>query len=99
MLPYGDDNVERTITIVADGVELEGTLGVPPKASGIVLFAHGSGSSRHSSRNRYVARELRDAGLATLLLDLLNAAEEKEDNRTRALRFDIGMLAGRLVAA
>jgi putative phosphoribosyl transferase len=100
MLAYGDDNVERTIRIPIDpisDIELEGTLGVPENAGGIVLFAHGSGSSRFSSRNRYVARVLRDAGFATLLLDLLSPSEEAVDEVTRHLRFDIGMLAERLV--
>jgi dienelactone hydrolase len=79
--------------------ELEGNLIVPGTPAGVVLFAHGSGSSRHSSRNRFVARELQEAGLATLLLDLLTAEEEAVDNQTRHLRFDIGMLAERLVHA
>ncbi len=61
-----------------------------------MLFAHGSGSSRHSPRNRYVARMLQQGGLATLLLDLPTAAEEQVDLRTQHLRFDIGLLAGRL---
>jgi putative phosphoribosyl transferase len=65
----------------------------------VVLFAHGSGSSRHSPRNRWVAAALHRAGLATLLLDLLTAAEEERDRATAELRFDVGMLAGRLVAA
>jgi putative phosphoribosyl transferase len=64
-----------------------------------VLFAHGSGSGRHSPRNRYVAQVLREAGLATLLIDLLTAEEEEVDLRTRHLRFDIGLLAERLVGA
>jgi len=99
MLAYGDDNVERTVHVPTDHIELEGTLGVPPDATGVVLFAHGSGSSRFSSRNRYVARVLRDAGFATLLIDLLTASEEKVDDVTRHLRFDIDMLADRLVSA
>lgn len=98
-LPYGEDQLERTITLSADHVTLEGTLGVPPNALGIVLFAHGSGSSRFSPRNRYVARVLRDAGLATLLLDLLSPSEERVDDITRELRFDIAMLGRRLVSA
>jgi dienelactone hydrolase len=99
MLAYGDDNVERTIKVPVDHIALEGTLGVPENAAGIVLFAHGSGSSRFSSRNRYVARVLRDGGFATLLLDLLSPAEEEVDEITRHHRFDIQMLADRLVAA
>jgi dienelactone hydrolase len=78
---------------------LEGNLSIPPGAQGIVLFAHGSGSSRHSPRNRYVARELQRAGLATLLLDLLTVREETVDATTGHLRFDIGLLAERLTAA
>ena len=80
-------------------VVLEGNLTIPPDARGIVLFAHGSGSSRHSTRNRFVAGALNDGGLATLLMDLLTAEEEQIDLRTRHLRFDIEMLAGRLVDA
>ena len=86
------------VRIDADGVFLEGDLIVPHGARGVVLFAHGSGSSRFSSRNRYVAEVLREGGLGTLLIDLLTPAEEAVDDRTRALRFDIDMLAGRLVA-
>ena len=98
-LPFGDDHVERTVVIRAGSVPLEGTLGIPDDASGIVLFAHGSGSSRFSPRNRYVARTLRDAGLGTFLLDLLSPGEEAVDEVTRHHRFDIAMLADRLVAA
>jgi dienelactone hydrolase len=90
---------ERLVRIAAGGVELEGNLAVPEGARGVVLFAHGSGSSRHSPRNRYVAGVLQEAGLATLLIDLLTAAEEAVDVRTRHLRFDIGMLAERLAGA
>src|SRR5438067_12597788 len=78
---------------------LEGDLDVPDGATGIVLFAHGSGSSRFSSRNRYVAQKLRNGGLGTLLIDLLTAREEAIDERTRHLRFDIDMLAQRLAGA
>lgn len=78
---------------------LQGDLAVPDGARGLVLFAHGSGSSRLSPRNRFVARVLQDAGLATLLFDLLTEAEEAVDLRTRELRFDIGLLAERLVGA
>jgi len=79
------------------GTELEGDLTLPPGAHGIVLFAHGSGSSRHSPRNRQVAAELTRRGLGTLLVDLLTHAEEVDDARTRDLRFDIGLLADRLI--
>jgi len=81
------------------GTSLEGTFGVPSGARGVVLFAHGSGSSRHSPRNRFVAEQLRERGLATLLVDLLTAEEEAVDAKTRQLRFDIGLLANRLVGA
>jgi dienelactone hydrolase len=90
---------ERVFGVSAGPVELEGNLVVPEGARGIVLFAHGSGSSRHSPRNRYVARVLREAGLATLLIDLLTPDEEEVDLRTAHLRFDIGLLAERLVGA
>jgi putative phosphoribosyl transferase len=85
------------IRIDAAGVRLEGNLMVPRNAKGIVLFAHGSGSSRFSSRNRQVADALRTRGLATLLIDLLTHDEELVDTRTAHLRFDIELLAGRLV--
>jgi putative phosphoribosyl transferase len=85
---------EETVKIPPVG--LSGDLVVPPEAAAIVLFAHGSGSSRYSPRNRYVARVLQRGGLGTLLLDLLTAAEEQVDLRTRHLRFDIGLLARRL---
>ena len=98
-LSNADDPRERTIELKADSATLEGTLGVPRSASGVVLFAHGSGSSRFSPRNRYVAQVFRDAGLATLLLDLLSRNEEEVDEITRHHRFDIPMLADRLVAA
>jgi putative phosphoribosyl transferase len=87
------------VCIPADGARLEGNLNVPPDACGLVLFAHGSGSSRHSPRNRYVASVLREGGLATLLMDLLTAEEEAIDLQTAELRFDIALLAERLVAA
>jgi putative phosphoribosyl transferase len=91
--------VEHTVSVPAGAVVLEGALAVPHDATGIVLFAHGSGSSRHSPRNRFVAAELQAGRLGTLLLDLLTPAEEAVDLRTRELRFDIGLLANRLVAA
>ena len=70
---------------------------MPPQPRGLVLFAHGSGSSRHSPRNQFVAASLEDRGFATLLIDLLTPAEEAVDRRTAQLRFDIEMLASRLV--
>ncbi|MBS9387297.1 MAG: dienelactone hydrolase family protein [Dolichospermum sp. BR01] len=90
---------EYLVSVTAGKVNLEGNLVIPNGATGIVLFAHGSGSSRHSPRNRYVAGVLQQAGLATLLIDLLTAEEEEIDLRTRHLRFDIGLLASRLVGA
>jgi dienelactone hydrolase len=90
---------ERPVRIAVGEVSLEGNLGLPPDPAGIVLFAHGSGSSRHSPRNRYVARVLREASLATLLMDLLTADEEAAEARTRHLRFNIGLLAERHVGA
>jgi len=81
------------------GVVIAGDLHVPAGAFGTVVFAHGSGSSRHSPRNRMVAARLRDRGLATLLIDLLTNDEEREDARTGHLRFDIGLLADRLATA
>jgi dienelactone hydrolase len=90
---------ETTVRVAAGPVTLEGVLGVPEGATGVVLFAHGSGSGRHSPRNQFVARRLREAGLATLLIDLLTEAEERVDERTRHLRFDIGLLADRLCGA
>lgn len=78
---------------------LTGALIVPADASGVVVFAHGSGSSRNSPRNQSVARTLREAGVGTLLLDLLTPEEELVDAQTARLRFDIGLLAHRLIAA
>lgn len=95
----GRETVERTVSIPVAAADLEGSLALPPGATGVVAFAHGSGSSRHSPRNRYVAGELQRAGLGTLLFDLLTAREEAIDAQTRHLRFDIGLLASRLLAA
>jgi dienelactone hydrolase len=89
----------REVTIEIGGAALRGDLDIPPGARGIVLFAHGSGSSRHSPRNRFVAEVLRKAGHATFLMDLLTDTEEQEDVRTRRLRFDIDLLAERLTGA
>src|SRR5919202_6796978 len=80
-------------------VKLEAKLSIPRNAQGIVIFAHGSGSSRHSPRNRYVAQVLQNEGIATLLIDLLTEEEEEIDLQTRHLRFDIGLLAKRLIGA
>ncbi len=90
---------ERPVRVSTGPVELEGDLGVPEDAGGVVLFAHGSGSSRHSPRNRYVAQALREAGLATFLIDLLTPDEERVDLSTGHLRFDIELLAERLAGA
>ena len=85
------------VAVPIDGQSLPGDLGMPADAHGIVLFAHGSGSSRHSTRNQFVARALERRKLATLLIDLLTPEEEAIDDRTAEYRFDIPMLAGRLV--
>lgn len=95
----GREHQEEPVVVHAGPVALDGDLAVPAGAAGVVLFAHGSGSSRHSPRNRRVAAALRERGLATLLLDLLTAEEERVDVRTAEHRFDIGLLAGRLTAA
>lgn len=89
----------RTVQIPSGPTTLEGELHVPAGATGVVLFAHGSGSSRHSPRNQFVARTIREAGVGTLLFDLLTREEEAVDLQTRHLRFDIGMLANRLEEA
>ncbi|RKG77384.1 alpha/beta hydrolase, partial [Corallococcus sp. CA049B] len=91
---------EHAVRLEAEpGVWLDGTLSVPESVSGVVLFAHGSGSSRFSPRNQYVARVMQQAGLATLLMDLLTPGEEEAERWTRHLRFDIELLARRLVGA
>lgn len=89
----------QIVGISSGDVRLEGDLVVPAGASGIVLFAHGSGSSRHSPRNRQVAQTIRESGVGTLLFDLLTRQEEEIDLRTRHLRFDLGLLARRLLDA
>ncbi|MBI2909583.1 MAG: dienelactone hydrolase family protein [Chloroflexi bacterium] len=97
-----DDTAQATtkeVPVQAGEVALEGNLVIPEGARGIVVFAHGSGSGRLSPRNRYVAGVLRDAGLATLLFDLLTRAEEAIDMQTAHLRFDIKLLAWRLAGA
>src|SRR4051794_32493064 len=86
----------ESVRIPAGSVLLEGDLVVPPNAKGIILFAHGSGSGRHSPRNRFVAESLNTRGLGTLLIDLLTRAEETVDDLTGHLRFDLPMLARRL---
>jgi len=91
---YKNNNKVR---IPANSIVLEGNLVIPEGAQGIVIFAHGSGSSRHSSRNKYVAQELQKEGFGTLLFDLLTSEEERIDMVTAHLRFDIDLLANRLV--
>src|SRR4051812_9116025 len=92
--------VQQTpVQIQIESQVLDGDLTIPDSARGVVLFAHGSGSSRHSPRNQYVANVLQQSGFATLLMDLLTLNEERIDARTAALRFDIGLLARRLVGA
>jgi putative phosphoribosyl transferase len=88
---------ESVVQIPVGGLALEGALAIPEDAYGLVVFTHGSGSSRHSVRNRQVTRFLQEEGLATLLFDLLTAEEEQIDLRTRQLRFDIPLLAERVV--
>ena len=94
------DVSEREIELgLRPGIRLGGSFAVPDSARGVVLFAHGSGSSRFSPRNRFVAEALQRARLATLLIDLLTPREEEEERFTRHLRFDIGLLADRLAGA
>ena len=88
-------NTAMLVHIPADGVTVEGMLEIPEHAVGLVLFAHGSGSSRHSPRNNYVAGVLREAGVGTLLMDLLTPEEDRDYSR----RFDIGLLTQRLLEA
>jgi len=96
---FGPPGESGGVSVPVAGATLDGTLVLPAYARGLVLFAHGSGSSRHSPRNKSVAEILNDCGISTLLLDLLTPQEEEVDRRTSHLRFDIDLLAGRLVAA
>lgn len=89
-------HTDMAVSVQAGGVVLAGDLTVVERTTGVVLFAHGSGSSRHSPRNRMVAQRLQGIGLSTLLVDLLTSEEERRDELTAELRFDIGLLAGRL---
>jgi predicted phosphoribosyltransferase/predicted alpha/beta-hydrolase family hydrolase len=93
--PVGEHLSERALRIASDGRQLDGDLVTPPSPLGLVLFAHGSGSSRHSARNRFVAHALQQRGIATLLMDLLTPTEDAD----RSARFDIALLARRLRAA
>jgi putative phosphoribosyl transferase len=99
MMERTSKRAAREVEVRTGDAVLAGTLVVPPQPRGVVLFAHGSGSSRHSARNRFVAEELQRGGLATLLIDLLTSEEEAVDIRTRHLRFDIDLLARRLAGA
>jgi putative phosphoribosyl transferase len=92
-------SVMRAVRVSAGSVTLDGDLTVPQDAPGVVLFAHGSGSSRHSPRNRFVAEMLHEEGLGTLLIDFLTPDEEAVDLRTKRWRFDIELLTERLVGA
>lgn len=92
-------DTEHPVTIPSEHIHLEGNLHIPAKVSGIILFAHGSGSSRLSPRNQHIARDLQKLGFATLLFDLLTFEEDEIDNNTAQYRFDIDFLAKRLVAA
>jgi len=94
--PHNQDSTHVEVRIQCGAVALEGGLAVPSGANVVVVFAHGSGSSRYSPRNQFVARIIRESGNGTLLFDLLTAEEEIEDNVTRHLRFDIRLLANRL---
>ena len=89
----------KDVHIRSGDVQLEGELSIPAGAQGVAIFAHGSGSSRHSPRNQFVARTIRAAGVGTLLFDLLTKDEEAVDSYTAHLRFDIGLLATRLIDA
>jgi pimeloyl-ACP methyl ester carboxylesterase len=93
------NEAHREVAVITSDATLDGQLDVPADAAGLVLFAHGSGSSRHSPRNRYVAQVLNDAKVATLLFDLLTSAEGERDAFDRSLRFDIELLAGRVIEA
>ncbi len=90
---------KEEVTVVSEETSLEGILTIPEDAESIVLFAHGSGSSRLSPRNQFVAEKLNDSGLSTLLFDLLTPEEHKIDERTRELRFNMNLLSKRLTGA
>jgi putative phosphoribosyl transferase len=90
-----ENQINQIVHVPANGINLEGALLIPPKAEGVVLFAHGSGSSRHSPRNNFVAHVLRNAGMGTLLMDLLT----RQEDSTYENRFDIDLLTRRLERA
>jgi dienelactone hydrolase len=94
-----EEEEENSVRIPVDKTTIGGNLVMPPHAKGVVLFAHGSGSGRFSPRNRYVAKVLNQAGIATLLIDLLTKQEEEEDLQTGQFKFDINLLAQRLIGA
>src|SRR5438067_2624171 len=95
----GEKDMHAYQVQVGNNIMLEGNLNIPENPRGVVLFAHGSGSSRHSPRNQFVAQVLHKAGFATLLIDLLTAGEEEQDWRTAHLRFNIDLLSQRVVGA
>ncbi len=95
----GSNNRISQVQVTADNIKLEGNLIIPENPAGVVLFAHGSGSSRHSPRNQFVAQVLQEAGFATLLIDLLTLQEEEQDRYTGHLRFDINLLSQRVMGA
>src|SRR5438128_5103169 len=84
------------LRVIISDHKLEGNLVIPPAAKAIILFAHGSGSSMHSTRNKYVAQVLNDAGFATLLVELLTVQEKERDEKSRHLRFNVELLAERI---
>jgi dienelactone hydrolase len=96
--PHRGTQSARDLHFAVETGVLDGILAIPPSAGGLVVFAHGSGSSRFSPRNQYVAQRLQAAGLATLLIDLLTAAEDEVDQRTGRLRFDPALLGDRMIA-
>lgn len=97
--PSEQQDVGELVHVSVDSATVEANLSIPEEAEAIVLFAHGTGSSRHSPRNNFVAGKLREGGLATLLIDLLTPEEKRIDRRTRRVRFDIDRLAQRVVGA
>jgi putative phosphoribosyl transferase len=99
LMSSGLGEVREVHVAIGEGITAPAFLGFPERAGGLVLFAHGSGSGRHSPRNRYIADALNDGGLATLLLDLLTPEEDALDRKTAALRFDIELLTRRLIGA
>jgi dienelactone hydrolase len=93
------EKTDEVVQIPIDSAVIEGNLTVPKGSKGLVLFAHGAGSSRHSKRNNFVAEELQEGGLGTLLIDLLTTDEKEIDRRTRQIRFNIDLLSERVIGA